>query len=42
MEAAVQEVWMAVLGHEQPISINADFFAVGGSSLKAGKFTLDR
>lgn len=35
-ERVVQHIWMDVLGIEEPISITANFFEIGGSSLNAG------
>lgn len=37
LEAAIQGVWVEVLGLAEPPSVTSDFFAVGGSSLKAGQ-----
>jgi hypothetical protein len=41
LEATVQRVWQAVLGRpaSQPISVTADFFAAGGTSLQVFRVT---
>ena len=38
LEATVQQVWQEVLGRgeDQPLSVTADFFAAGGTSLQVG------
>ncbi|KAI3432787.1 hypothetical protein D9Q98_010372 [Chlorella vulgaris] len=35
-EQVIQTIWMDVLGITDPISIDADYFDIGGSSIKAG------
>ncbi len=36
VEAVLQAVWTAVLGRNEPLSVMADFFAAGGTSLQVG------
>jgi hypothetical protein len=36
LEEALQVIWMNVLGIKNPISVLADFFAIGGTSLHIG------
>lgn len=35
-EKTIQDIWMDVLGIEEPISVTINFFEIGGSSLNAG------
>ena len=43
LESTVQQVWQEVLGRgeDQPLSVTADFFAAGGTSLQVFKVTAD-
>ena len=34
MEATLQHVWQEILGRSEPLSVTADFFAAGGTSLQ--------
>lgn len=36
VQKALQKIWMECLGFDDPISIIADYFAIGGTSLKTG------
>jgi len=37
VEEALQEIWQDALNLPEPPSVTADFFSLGGSSLKAGE-----